>query len=89
MSQQEGYARLLTSEPGLLERLQPTSTSAIRTWDEVPDILTMPTASIEWIVDGIIPKGSLALLAGDPGTYKTWLALGMLRGIAHRPVSCI
>ena len=34
------------------------------------------------MVEGILPRASVTLLAGEPGSYKTWLALALLRGVA-------
>ncbi|HEY6442578.1 MAG TPA: AAA family ATPase, partial [Candidatus Acidoferrales bacterium] len=47
-----------------------------------PNIFTLDVPAIEWMVDGILPRASVTLLAGEPGSYKTWLALALLRGVA-------
>jgi hypothetical protein len=54
----------------------------IRCWEEIPDIFTLNAPAIEWMVEGILPRASVTLLAGEPGSYKTWLALALLRGVA-------
>ncbi|HEY6444428.1 MAG TPA: AAA family ATPase, partial [Candidatus Acidoferrales bacterium] len=54
----------------------------IRCWDEIPNIFTLDVPAIEWMVDGILPRASVTLVAGEPGSYKTWLALALLRGVA-------
>ncbi len=54
----------------------------IRTWDEIPNVFTLDAPAIEWMVEGILPQASVTLLAGEPGSYKTWLALALLRGVA-------
>lgn len=42
------------------------------------DLVSDPNQKgLEWIHEGIIPKGSVVLLAGEPGAYKTWLALSL------------
>ena len=56
--------------------------SLIHTWDEIPNIFTLDAPAIEWMVEGILPRASVTLLAGEPGSYKTWLALALLRGVA-------
>jgi hypothetical protein len=55
---------------------------AIRYWDDIPDIFTLNAPATEWLVDDILPRASVTLLAGEPGSYKTWLALALLRGVA-------
>jgi hypothetical protein len=42
----------------------------------------MAAPATEWLVEGILPRASVTLLAGEPGSYKTWLALALLRGVA-------
>ena len=54
----------------------------IRHWEEIPDVFTLNAPAIEWMVEGILPRASVTLLAGEPGSYKTWLALALLRGVA-------
>jgi archaellum biogenesis ATPase FlaH len=49
-------------------------------WNEIPDVLSLPAQNIEWVLDGIIPKASITLIAGEPGSYKSWLALCLMRG---------
>jgi hypothetical protein len=53
----------------------------IRCWDDIPDIFTLNAPATEWLVEGILPRASVTLLAGEPGSYKTWLALALLRGV--------
>ena len=36
----------------------------------------------EWLIDGIIGKGQLAILTGDPGVGKTFLGLDMALSVA-------
>ncbi|MGH9771881.1 MAG: AAA family ATPase, partial [Candidatus Acidiferrales bacterium] len=82
------YARALEMEPSLLRDAEtsPSGNEAtrriIRVWDEIPDVMTMAVAKTEWIVGGILPRGSVTLIAGEPGSYKSWLALSLLRGVA-------
>jgi hypothetical protein len=75
------WERLLTTTPELLDGQQTESQPVIRVWDEIPDVMSMAALRIEWVVEGIIPRGSVTLLAGEPGSYKTWLALALLRGV--------
>jgi hypothetical protein len=52
----------------------------IRRFEEVPDVMTMEIPSIDWIVDGMIARGTITLWAGAGGTAKSFLAQKM--GIA-------
>ena len=52
----------------------------IRCSEKIPDIFALEAPAIEWMVEGILPRTSVTLLTGEPGSYKTWLAL--LRGVA-------
>jgi len=45
------------------------------------DIAKLPP--VTWLVDGLIPKGSLAMMYGEPGCGKTFIALDMALSIAH------
>jgi hypothetical protein len=51
--------------------------------DLIPNVFEYPIPTHPWLVDGIIAEGSLNLLAGSPGQYKTWLALELSRAVAH------
>ena len=64
--------------------------------DNLPSIWRR-TTKIEWLVDGLLPLGSVTLLSAASGTGKTWLAHGIAgavahgqpflgRAVAHRPV---
>jgi hypothetical protein len=61
-------------------KVQPAQ-SLIRAWNEIPDVMTMAAPMIEWVVEGIIPRASVTLVAGEPGSYKSWLALALLRSV--------
>ncbi len=72
------WQRLLASDPALLQTAPP---GAILTWDEIPDGLALTAPRADWLVEGLLPAASVTLLAGEPGSYKTWLALALLRGV--------
>src|SRR5438128_8273927 len=80
------YRQVLDADPALLraaeenQRGDGVRRNIIRAWDEIPDVMTMAAPRIEWVVEGIIPRASVTLLAGEPGSYKSWLALALLRG---------
>src|SRR5580698_7160788 len=78
--QESEWTRLFLAEPELLEVSLETPQKIIRCWDEIADVFTLAAPATEWIVEGILPRASVTLLAGEPGSYKTWLALALLRG---------
>lgn len=49
---------------------------------DVPTAAELPEQRVEWLVEGLIPAGGVTLVAGESGTYKTWLALCLARGVA-------
>jgi len=66
---------------------------------QLPSIWTLK-ADIEWLIDGMIPLGSITLLSGESGGGKTWLAYiiagAVARGksfadlkVQRRPVLCL
>lgn len=75
------WKTLLEAEPGLLPPEPVHSQHLIRVWDEIPDVMTMVAPRTEWVVEGIIPRASVTLLAGEPGSYKSWLGLALLRSV--------
>ena len=75
------WKALLVDRPELLDTQQTQSEGMIRAWDEIPDVMTMAAQKTEWVVEGIIPRASVTLLAGEPGSYKSWLALTLLRSV--------
>lgn len=42
----------------------------------------LPEQRVEWLAESVIPRASLVLLAGEPGSWKTWLALVLARSVA-------
>jgi AAA domain len=40
-------------------------------------------ATIEWLVDGMIPRASVNLVSAESGTGKTWLAYAIAGAVAH------
>lgn len=74
------WKHLFLAEPLLLEGN--SNARLIRCWEEIPDVLTLAAPATEWLVEGLVPRASVTLVAGEPGSYKTWLALALLRGVA-------
>ena len=38
-------------------------------------LITQDADSLEWYIDGLIPRGAVVLLTAPPGLWKTWLAM--------------
>lgn len=53
----------------------------IRTYDQVPTLARLPVEEVNWIVEGMIPAGSVVLWAGDSGSFKTWLSLWLAKAV--------
>jgi len=51
--------------------------SALEPWETIRAL----EISVEWIIDRLIPKGSITLIFGKGGVGKTWLTLDMARCI--------
>ncbi len=47
----------------------------IRTWQDIPGLQGVPDGPVEWLVPGMVPRQGVVLLAGESGSYKTWLAM--------------
>ena len=59
-------------------------TKRIRTLADVPDVFSLDTADISYIVPELVPRGSLILLSGEPGIGKSYLVLKLLVCCAFR-----
>ncbi len=51
--------------------------SSLEPWETIRAL----EISVEWIIDRLIPKGSITLIFGKGGVGKTWLTLDMARCI--------
>jgi putative DNA primase/helicase len=49
---------------------------------EVPSLGSIPDVPVEYLVDGFIPKSSVTVIAGAPGSLKSFLALDLSRCLA-------
>jgi hypothetical protein len=58
--------------------------SAVRIacWQDVPMLGSVPEGRTDWLVEGFLPRGCVALIAGEPGSYKTWLGLALGLSVA-------
>ena len=68
--------------PGNHGSAQPAD-GRIRTFDDVPDVRTLQVEPVSWLVERMIPRAAVTLVAGEPGSYKSWLALCLGRSVAE------
>ena len=61
---------------------QPVPAGRIVEVSTLPPVWDMD-ATIEWLVDGMIPRASVNLLSAESGTGKTWLAYAIAGAVAH------
>lgn len=52
-------------------------------WRSSIELLEGPVTEIEWLIDGILPAGAVALLSGREGSMKSWLALRWADAVAE------
>jgi hypothetical protein len=55
---------------------KPLKTIKIESWDTIQD------EPVEWLIEGVIPKGSFTALYGPPGSFKSFIALDIAEAIA-------
>jgi DnaB helicase-like protein/AAA domain-containing protein len=71
--------------------------SRINSWAQIPTLEQLPVGDVNWVVEGMVPTGSVVLWAGESGSYKTWLSLWLSKAVqegrnflgrktVHRPV---
>jgi DnaB-like helicase N terminal domain/AAA domain len=53
----------------------------IRTWDQIPTLDRLPAEDVNWVVEAMVPAGSVVLWAGESGSYKTWLSLWLSKAV--------
>jgi len=58
------------------EAPKPAKTIKIESWDTIQD------EPVEWLIEGVIPKGSFTALYGPPGSFKSFIALDIAEAIA-------
>lgn len=54
----------------------------VRAWDDLLPLQMIPEGGDDYIVDRIINKGGVTMIAGEPGWYKSWLAQSLARSVA-------
>jgi hypothetical protein len=58
-----------------------TGIARIRAWEEIPTLGQLPVGNVKWIVEGMVPAGGIVLVAGESGSYKTWLSLWLAKAV--------
>jgi hypothetical protein len=75
--QMEDIAKEFAADPPKeADKPKPTKTIKIESWDTIQD------EPVEWLIDGVIPKGSFTALYGPPGSFKSFIALDIAEAIA-------
>jgi hypothetical protein len=54
-----------------LRLLDQKATSDLSLWQNIPNIATLSHQSVEFVIPGLFPLGSVILITGLPGTHKT------------------
>jgi hypothetical protein len=54
----------------------------IKEWDQIPTVADVPNVPIQWLVGNLIPQGSFTHFFGEPGHFKTWLAMAIAKAVA-------
>lgn len=62
---------------------QQTTLSRIQCWEQIPTLERLPVGNVDWVVEGMIPAGSVVLWAGESGSYKTWLSLSLAKAVSE------
>ncbi len=55
--------------------------SRIQCWEQIPTLERLPVGDVDWVVEGMIPAGSVVLWAGESGSFKTWLSLFLAKAV--------
>ena len=61
---------------------QPMPAGTISDVSALPPVWDM-NATVEWLVDDMIPRASVNLISAESGTGKTWLAYAIAGAVAH------
>jgi AAA domain-containing protein len=49
---------------------------------DIPSVREIPDTNTTWLVDGLIPCGSVTLITAPPAGFKTWLALALAGAVS-------
>ena len=47
----------------------------------IQEIIATDFGPLEWVIDKLIPRQSITVISGEPGSYKTWLTMEMAKSI--------
>jgi hypothetical protein len=78
--------KVLTESEAVIRRLADRHTrtagaSRITSWEQIPTLEQLPVGDVNWVVEGMVPEGSIVLWAGESGSYKTWLSLWLAKAV--------
>jgi AAA domain len=54
----------------------------IRAVSDRPSVWAMESR-VEWLIEGVVPRGSVILISAESGTGKTWLAYAIAGAVSH------
>jgi hypothetical protein len=68
--------------------VDPSESPCVLAEERIPQVSDLPSvwkmeANVEWLVDGLIPRGSVNLISAESGTGKTWLAYAIAGAVAN------
>jgi AAA domain len=49
---------------------------------DIPSLRELRDTEVTWLVDGLIPRGSVVMVTAPPAGYKTWLALAIAGAVS-------
>ena|GEM_PF-2325514 len=67
------YAQLLEYVAQFVSDSPRAGSGKIQKFDQIPDIMSMEIPAIEYLIDGLITRGTITLWAGADGVAKTFL----------------
>ena len=60
----------------------PVARRSITDLSQLPSVWTLES-DVEWMVEGLVPRGSVTLIAAESGTGKSWLAYALAGSVAR------
>jgi hypothetical protein len=73
---------LLQHTDEYLLKLLNASTTVTQRLVSINELLDHPEEEIEYVIPGLIERGTKTILLGEPKTFKTWIALQMMHSLA-------
>jgi len=76
----ENYKSVCRTLEKTLEVAEAQSTAKTE-WDDLPQVEDFPTKEVTWLIEGLLPAGSVVALSGEEGVGKTLLALSWAKAL--------